>query len=105
MIRSTSSFNAVRRIIGIGEFSARMSRQISRPDPSGNMTSSTINLISFRFQRGVERAPVGRQRHSKSLLRQIPAEQLSNLKVIIDDQNVRFDVHSFSVLIEIVSGR
>ena len=47
MIRSTSSFNAVRRIIGICEFSARMSRQISRPDPSGNMTSSTINLMSF----------------------------------------------------------
>src|ERR1700724_2792272 len=47
MIRSTSSFNAVRRIIGICEFSARMSRQISRPDPSGNITSSTINLMSF----------------------------------------------------------
>jgi hypothetical protein len=33
--------------VGTGEFPARMSRQMSRPDPSGNMTSSTISLMSF----------------------------------------------------------
>jgi hypothetical protein len=46
MLRSTFSFSAVRRI-GTCEFSARMSRQMSGPDPSGNMTSGTISLMSF----------------------------------------------------------
>jgi hypothetical protein len=48
-----------------------------------------------RLQGSHKRALVGSQRHSKALLGQIAAKQLSNLEVIIDNQDVRFDVHLF----------
>src|SRR5262245_31218660 len=41
MMRSTSSFSAVSRMMGTFERWARKSLQTSSPDPSGSMTSST----------------------------------------------------------------
>ncbi len=51
-------------------------------------------LDIVRLKRGLQCALVRRQRYPKSLLGQISAKQLSNLEVIIDYQDVGFDVHS-----------
>src|ERR1700704_4833529 len=49
-----------------------------------------------RVQRGLEGALVGRERHPKPLLGEISAEKLTNLEVVIDDQDMLLDVHPFT---------